>query len=64
MVCKIIDFVLKVLNMSRFKICRTIAISKFEFFDLLGIERVKKSKTNKNHSKSPNLVIKSLLKRL
>ena len=40
MVCRLIDFALVVLKLLMFKVCVTIGISKIEFFNFSGIERV------------------------
>ena len=41
MVCWLIDFVLVVLKLLMFKVCVIIGISKIEFFNFSGAERVK-----------------------
>ena len=52
MVGRLIDFSLVVLKLLMFKVCGIIGISKIEFFNFFGIERVKqnlkKLKTNQN----------------
>ena len=40
MVCRLIDFALVVLKLLMFKFCVTIGISKIEFFNFSGTERV------------------------
>ena len=40
-VCRLIDFVLMVLKLLMFKVCVIIDISKIEFFNFSGTERVK-----------------------
>ena len=41
MVCRLIDFALVVLKLLMFKVCGIIGISKIEFFNFSGTERVK-----------------------
>ena len=63
MVCRLIDFALVVLKLLIFKICGIIGISKIEFFDFSGTERVKQF-TNKlkiTYGNKSNLQIKSSL---
>ena len=43
MVCRLIDFALVVLKLLMFKVCGIIGISKTEFFNFSGTERVKLS---------------------
>ena len=43
MVCRLIDFPLVVLKLLMFKVCVIIGISKIEFFNFSGTERVKKN---------------------
>ena len=43
MVCRLIDFALVVLKLLMFKVCEIIGISKIEFFNFSGTERVKKN---------------------
>ena len=45
MVCRLVDFALLVLKLLMFKICGIIGISKTEFFNFSGTERVKKFST-------------------
>ena len=40
MVCRLIDIALVVLKLLMFKVCEIIGISKIEFFNFLGNERV------------------------
>ena len=42
MVCRLIDFVLPVPKLLMFKVCGIIGISKIEYFNFSGTERVKK----------------------
>ena len=60
MVCRLIDFALVVLKLLMFKVCVIIGISKIEFFNLCGTERVKKNQKLKTYSKPPKLVVQSL----
>ena len=46
MVCRLIDFALVVLMLLMFKACVIIGISKIEFFNFSGTERVKQNKKN------------------
>ena len=46
MVCRLIDFALVVLMLLMFKVCVIIGISKIEFFNFSGTERVKQNKKN------------------
>ena len=63
MVCRLIDFALVVLKLLIIKFCVVIGISKAEFFNFSGTERVKQNeKKCKNHSKYPNLISQSLAK--
>ena len=49
-VCRLIDFALVVLELLMFKVCGIIGISKIEFFNFPGNERVKQNKKKiKNH---------------
>ena len=52
MICRLIDFALVVLELLMFKVCGIIGISKIEFFNFSGTERVKQNqknlKTNEN----------------
>ena len=41
MVCRLKDFALVVLKLLKFKVCGIIGISKIEFFNYSGNERVK-----------------------
>ena len=41
MVCRLIDFALAVLKLLIFKVCVIIGISKIEFFNFSGTEKVK-----------------------
>ena len=41
MVCRLIDFALVVLKLLMFKVCVIVGISKIEFFNFSGTERVK-----------------------
>ena len=61
MICRLIDFVLAVLQLLIFKVCEIIGNSKIEFFNSSSTERVKENKKIKNHSKPPKLVSPSLL---
>ena len=50
MLCRLIDFALAVRKLFMFKVCEIIGISKIEFFDFSGTERVKQNqKKIKNH---------------
>ena len=44
MVCGLIDFVLVVVELLMFKVCGIIGISKIEFFNFSGTERVKQKR--------------------
>ena len=46
MVCRLIDFAHVVLNLGMFKVCVIIGISKIEFFNFSGTERVKTKNIN------------------
>ena len=43
MVCRLIDFALVVLELLMFQVCGTICISKIEFFNFSGNEKVNNS---------------------
>ena len=57
MVCRSIDFALVVLKLMMFKVCVIIDISKIEFFNFSGTEKVKKfisvyhTKVSRYHTK-------------
>ena len=44
MVCRVIDFALVVLELLVFKVCEIIGISKIEFFNFSGNEKIKQIK--------------------
>ena len=44
MVCRVIDFALVVLELLLFKVCEIIGISKIEFFNFSGNEKIKQIK--------------------
>ena len=46
MVCSLIDFPLSVLKLLMFEICVIIDISKIEFYNFSGTERVKQNQKN------------------
>ena len=46
MVCRLIDFGLVVLKLLMFKVCGIAGISKIEFFNFSGNERVKQNQKN------------------
>ena len=53
MVCRLIDFALAVLKLLIFKVCVIIGISKIEFFNFSGTEKVKpENKWKINHNLS------------
>ena len=62
MVCRLIDFAIMVLKLLMFKVCGLIGISKINFFNFSGTQRVKhySKQKIKNHSKPPKLVSQSL----
>ena len=62
MVCRLIEFALVVLKLLMFKVFAIIGISKIEFFNFSGTERVKQNQKIKNNSKPPELVSQSLFK--
>ena len=63
MICRLILFALVVLQLLMFKFCGIIGISKSNFSNFSGTERVKQTKKkSKNFSKPPKLVSQSLLK--
>ena len=43
MVCRLIDFTLVVLELLMFKVCGIIGISKIEFYNFSGNERIKQN---------------------
>ena len=47
MVCRLIDFALLPLNLLIFEVCGIIGISKIEFLNFFGTERVKQNLKNK-----------------
>ena len=51
MVCRLTDLALIVLTLLVFKVCVSIGISKIEFFNFFGTERLKKKKKNQKHLK-------------
>ena len=61
MTCELIDFALVVLKLLIFKVCGIIDVSKIEFFNFSGTERVNQNKKN-NQSKPTKLVSQSLFK--
>ena len=56
MISRLIDFALVVLKLLMFKVCGIIGISKIEFFNFSGTERVKQNKIKKNKKTVQNLL--------
>ena len=46
MVCRLIDFAIVIFELLVFKVCGIIGISKIEFFNFSGTERVKQYQKN------------------
>ena len=58
MVCRLIDFALVVLKLLIFKVCVIIGISKIEFFNFSGTEKVKpENKWKINHNLSLSIYV-------
>ena len=65
MISRMIDLTIVVLYFLMFKVCGIIGISKIEFFNFSGAERIKQNKKKNNkkkHSKTSNLLRQSLCK--